>query len=180
MYIDDGNKTLRRNVILYLPYYTTFVPECIIFQVTGMRTLSYRRIFLQVSCCCLFFLMGLKVVYIATHLEGRHCLLCYILKNKPLKQLCFAELTSSPAKRCNLYSNSYLCVLKKMKYVHSQEAKWNVLRSLCKISSRWELCELPKQRYVYWAFLLQISNYVIDFYEPSYFTPFSPQWRNRP
>jgi hypothetical protein len=56
-------------------------------------------------------------------LERRHCLLCHILKNKPHKHLCIAELTSSPAARCTMYSNSYHCASKKVKFVreHSQK-----------------------------------------------------------
>jgi hypothetical protein len=58
-------------------------------------------------------------------LDRRHGLLFHILENKPHKQLCIAELTSSPVTRCNLCSNSYHCASKKMKYVreHSQKAK---------------------------------------------------------
>jgi hypothetical protein len=69
------------------------------------------------------------------------------VKNKPHKQLCIAELTSSPATRCTLYANVYHCGSKKMKYVseHSQKAKGNVLRSLWNISTGWKICELPKQ-----------------------------------
>jgi hypothetical protein len=114
-------------------------------------------------------------------LERRHCLLCYILKNKPHKELCIAELTSSPVTRCTLYSNSYHCASKKMKYVreHSQKAKWYVLRSLRKISG-WKICELPKESCAYWTFFLQISNHLTGFHKPlleagsPYFTPPPP------
>ena len=182
MYTYDGSKTFRRNAILYLTDYTTLRRTIHHLQSPAWEPQVLQSNIFTSAMLVLVFLRGPEGGLEQLRLERWHCLLCHILKNEPHKQLCVAELSGSPATRCTLYSTSYRCASKKMKYVreHNQKAKWNVLRSLWEICSGWKICELPKQSCAYWAFLLLTSNHLTDFHEPlheagsPYFTPPPP------